>query len=132
MTMLYQAIARLLEARENCVKVGNDEWFAKHTSRLNELTHNYMPHGAGIDNGVTIDIAKSNSNKLVFHTSYHHMDDNGIYDGWTDHTITVTPSLANGIDVRISGSNRNDIKDYLYEVFYTVLRIEIKELQNVS
>ena len=44
------------------------------------------------------------------------MDDAGFYDGWTGHTITITPSFS-GINLRISGPNRNDIKDYLYETF---------------
>jgi hypothetical protein len=53
------------------------------------------------------------------------MDDVGYYDGWTEHTLTVRPSLAFGIDLKFSGRNRNQIKDYLHEVFHEALTHEI-------
>jgi hypothetical protein len=45
------------------------------------------------------------------------MDEHGFYDGWTDHRITIRPSLVNDFDVSVSGQNRNDIKYHLAEVF---------------
>ena len=49
------------------------------------------------------------------------MNENGFYDGWTDHTLTVRPSLVHGIELEISGRNRNDIKEYLHETFHSAL-----------
>jgi hypothetical protein len=49
------------------------------------------------------------------------MTEGGMYDGWTEHTVVVTPSLAFGINIRITGRNRNDIKDYLHDVFHEAL-----------
>ena len=72
------------------------------------------PSGSGIDSGTKLLI--SNRKKLVFQADYHHMNDGGYYDGWTEHKITVTPAFS-GFDLRISGRDRNQIKDYLYEVF---------------
>jgi hypothetical protein len=80
--------------------------------RLSEL----LPHGSGIDGENKVDLEKSHAEKLVIHTEYHHMKESGFYDGWTEHTVTVTPSFS-GINLRISGQNRNDIKDYLSETF---------------
>jgi hypothetical protein len=39
----------------------------------------------------------------------------------------VRPSLEYGIDIRITGRDRNDIKDYLGEVFELWLNEEIDE-----
>lgn len=49
------------------------------------------------------------------------MNDAGYYDGWTEHTITVTPAFIGGFELSISGRNRNDIKDYISEVFNQAL-----------
>lgn len=118
---LYALFASLLDARENCRKSGNNEWLDRHTDRLHELEKEYLPHGSGIDAQCFVDLAESRPNRLVIPFDFHHMDENGYYDGWTSHTAVVTPSLANQIDIRITGRDRNQIKDYLHEVFYNAL-----------
>jgi hypothetical protein len=114
---LYSVLASLVAARANCAKSGNAEWFAKHTSRAESIVNDFLPSGSGWDNGTTIDLERSTSNRLVFTGSYHHMDESGGYDGWTDHTVTVVPDLCSGFTLTISGRNRNDIKDYLADLF---------------
>jgi hypothetical protein len=109
---LYRVIAGLLLAIENCDRRGNAEWKNEHTERLRELVKEHMPSGSGFDSGVDIDFERSNSERLVFYTSFHHMVE-GYYDGWTDHTVTVKPSLFYGIDVKVGGRNRNDIKEHI-------------------
>jgi hypothetical protein len=52
------------------------------------------------------------------------MNDAGYYDGWTEHTVVVTPSF-NGLNLRISGSNRNQFKDYAYDCFDQALSQDI-------
>ena len=125
MIPVYEHIASLVEAIENCRKSGNHEWRARHELRLHCIVTNYMPSGSGIDNGTALDLSASTSEKLVFSTSYHHMNDGGCYDGWTEHTVTVRPSLAHGITVTIGGRNRNDIKDYLGEVYHEALTTRV-------
>ena len=66
----------------------------------------------------------STPDKLVFYTSFHHMNDNGFYDGWTEHTVTVRPSLQFGFNMKISGQNRNEIKYHLHDVFYTTSGVD--------
>lgn len=119
---IYQRIAGALVARQNCIKSHNLEWEAKHKDTAHQLAYDYMPSGSGIDHGTHLDLDKSTGEKLVFHTAFHHMDENGTYDGWTEHTITVKPSLTWDITIRISGRNRHDIKEYMREVFDTALR----------
>ena len=54
------------------------------------------------------------------------MNENGYYDGWTEHTVTVTPALSGEFHLRISGRNRNDIKDMIHESFDHLLRTDVR------
>lgn len=122
---LYQLLAQALVAHANCVKSNNGEWQDRWTDRIDQMER-MLPSGAGIDSGTTIDRDASSGEKLVLRTQYHHMNDGGYYDGWTDHTVTVRPSF-DGIDVSVSGRNRNDIKDYLHEVYSVALSAVVSE-----
>ena len=73
------------------------------------------PSGSGIDNGVQLLEDESHDNRLVFQCDFHHMDESGFYSGWTYHTAVVTPDLAFGYSLRITGRDRNQIKEYLGE-----------------
>tara|TARA_R110000868_G_scaffold96843_3_gene266311 strand:- start:2456 stop:2845 length:390 start_codon:yes stop_codon:yes gene_type:complete len=112
---IYQVIAGRTEAIKSCIKTGSKEWEDKHGEILDAIEKD-LPRGSGIDSGTTIDRELTTRSKIVLKTAYHHMDTNGYYDGWTEHTVIVTPSF-DGIDIRITGRNRNDIKDYLHEIF---------------
>jgi hypothetical protein len=138
---LYQKIAILFNAMQNCKKsiqiahdkndekerINFEEWFIKHQYRIEELTKNFMPSGSGIDNGTKFNFELSKPEKLFFNSSFHHMDEMGGYDGWTDHNIIVTPSLQFGIEIRITGRDKNMIKDYLYDIFYDALNTVIDD-----
>ena len=121
MKPLYQESASLVDARLRCIETGNNEWKVKHEERLIALCKEYMPSGSGIDCGTKIDLDASTPDKLVFYAPYHHMNDGGMYDGWTDHSFTVTPSLQFGYRLKIGGRDRNNIKEYLHDVFSTAL-----------
>ncbi len=120
---LYAVLASLVQARINCDNATprNAEWFGRHEDRIEELVKDYMPSGSGVDCGTKMDLDASTSDKLVFTTSYHHMNESGMYDGWTEHTVTVTPSLAFGFTLRIGGRDHNDIKEYLRDLFAEAL-----------
>lgn len=122
---LIQAIASKVAARENCLSSvpPNTEWYHRHTAAGDALAK-FLPSGSGFDSGTKIDWDKSRSERLVFTTSYHHMNENGMYDGWTDHTVIVSASLPFGIDIRVTGVNRNDIKEYIGETFQYALTRE--------
>lgn len=127
---LYRVIAGAIGAAKRCQTRAFDgdnpgvrhwtEVFESHESRLESIARELLPSGSGIDSGTAIDREKSTENRIVLGTSFHHMTD-GMYDGWTEHEIIVTPSLVNSIDVRVTGRNRNDIKDYLSDLFADVL-----------
>jgi hypothetical protein len=111
-------------AVDNCLKSNSQNWLDKHREAIKLLVGNYLPHGSGIDNGVHFIETESTETKLVFMLDYHHMNDNGMYDGWTNHIIRVYPTF-NGINMTISGRDRNQIKEYLHDVFYTALTTEL-------
>lgn len=114
---LYSELAALVGARLNCLRSGNTEWFNRHEERAEKLVHEHMPSGGGFYSGTKLDFDASHAEKLVFTTSFHHMHESGIYDGWTDHTVTIVPSFAHSLTMRVSGRDRNGIKEYIYEAF---------------
>lgn len=123
---LFRVLAQLLNARARCANDGDKtEWFQKHSERIEALVKKHFPSGAGFDNGTKINIDNSSDETLVFHTSFHHMDENGMYDGWTEHVVQVEPSLAFEFTLKISGKNKNDIKEYIHEVFHESLSTEV-------
>jgi len=88
---------------------------------LDQLVKNYLPSGSGIDSGCSIDLDKQKPGRIVIHCEFHHMDEGGYYDGWTQHSIIVTPCFGHWPDIRVTGRNRNDIKEYLGDLFYHFL-----------
>jgi len=82
-----------------------------------ETLEKELPNGSGIDSGCKIDIENSSSKKVVITFGWHHLNEDGYYDGWTQHKLIVKPHLSMGIDMNITGHDRNGIKEYLYELF---------------
>ena len=109
-------LATVLNAYQNCISRKNAEWEEKHRDRLSSILSN-LPSGSGLDNGVQFDFINSNSNRLRFGFGFHHMDENGSYDGWTEHDMVIKPSFMGGFDIKISGIDKNGIKEYLYDTF---------------
>jgi hypothetical protein len=124
---LYVALSRTILAYRNCFKRGNLDWERKHMDRVLALIKEHMPSGSGFDNGTSLDVDASTEEKLVFSTGYHHMNENGFYDGWTEHKVTVRASLAFGFRLTVSGRNRNDIKDYIGEAFHFALSTDVDD-----
>ncbi|MGL5923763.1 hypothetical protein [Chroococcidiopsis sp.] len=102
---------------------------------LSQLADRHLPQGSGFDNGTKIDIDRSISadqvdgrkyrkERLVFTTSFHHMNEWGEYDGWTDHDVFIHPSFK-GFEVSVRGRNRNDIKTYVAEDFDRCLSVVV-------
>lgn len=120
---LYSELASTLDALKRCRETPDNPWIDKHGDYLDALV-NLLPSGSGIDNGTRLDNEASHAEKLVFTFGFHHMNDGGYYDGWSDHVLTVTPSFC-GINLRISGRNRDEIKDYLHDTYYQALTRDV-------
>ena len=125
---LYSELSTLIDARKRCLADSispantperSAHWCDmadEHETKIEKLVRDLMPSGSGFDSGTKLDIDASHAEKLVFTTSYHHMNDGGYYSGWTEHVVTVTPGFA-GLHIRVSGRDRADIKEYICEVF---------------
>lgn len=122
---LYQEIATLLTAIENCKALKNTEWERRHEERLEWLVREHLPRGGGFDAGTKL-TPGSKPDRLAFVTSFHHMNEHGYYTRWSTHDVIVTPSLAHRFNLRITGPDHRDIKDYIGEVFDSALRTEIE------
>ena len=122
---LYMLLARDLELI--AINNGNKAAFMlpERQKHLRKLVKEHMPSGSGIDNGTVLNEEYSGASKIQFDVGFHHMDDNGSYNGWTQHKVTVTPSLAWGFKLSISGPDRNQIKDYLHEAYDHALKMEV-------
>lgn len=128
---LYRELASIFQAYLNCAdRPSTDEWRNNHKETIEALVENFLPSGSGIDCGTTFDFDASKPDKLVLTFSYHHMNEGGYYDGWTEHSLVVRPSLAHGIDLRITGRDRNQVKDYLYEVYDCALRQKVWQAES--
>ena len=110
-----QTINCIIVAYNNCLKC-NLEWAAKHLETLKWIEKQFLPHGSGFDSGTKIIIDDCDENEIVLDTNYHHMNDNGMYDGWTEHKVVIKPDWR-GVSIKITGKDKNGIKEYMYEVF---------------
>lgn len=129
MTKVYKALALAMQARLNCKRLHDTAgWMHKHTATILKIINDTAPSGSGIDQGTKINFDKSTGEILIFDVAYHHMNDGGMYDGWTQHDIKVTGSMQFDFLLKISGPSQNQIKDYLADVYSAWLNEEIKEV----
>ena len=124
-TTIIKKIASSFQAMLNCEESCNVEWYEKHRDKIELLCKNYLPHGSGFDCGTRFDFDASNPNKLVFVTDFHHMDENGYYDGWSYACkIVVVADFSDiGFNIKITGIRRKNriYLDYWYNTFYSEL-----------
>jgi len=113
-------LASLVVAIGNCERTGNEEWAHRHAEAIGAID---LPSGSGFDAGTSFDVDANvalGGKRLRFDVSFHHMNEDGFYDGWTDHTVTVYPEF-DGVRVVVGGRDRNDIKGYIGEVFHEAM-----------
>jgi hypothetical protein len=115
MKTVAQEISARLSQIQNLLEAGNTSMMSHCGDKLRLLVKELMPSGWGFDMGTTLHV-RSTPNKLVFVTEFHHMNDDGFYDGWTGHIVTVVPTF-NGMKIHVSGRNRDSIKDVIAETF---------------
>lgn len=100
---------------------GND-YSEKACDDVEDFLKNHGPSGSGIDCGTKICWMKTDftkKEKIVLIVDYHHMDEYGGYCGWTEHNVVITPTMIGSpFQVKITGKNKNQIKDYLADTFY--------------
>jgi hypothetical protein len=119
-------LAKTILARKHCLETGNREWLGNWDNCIQDIMET-APSGSGFDSGTELAIDESGRDRLTFYTAFHHMDEYGGYDGWTDHRVVVKADLVSDCAVRVSGRDRNEIKDYIAETFHYWLSEDIDE-----
>lgn len=114
-TKVYIRLAELIDWKARCDRTNNQHWAPKVQDFIDEVMGT-APSGSGIDCGTELLEDECSPTKLVFNMSFHHMNEPGYYDGWSEHQVIIKPTFG-GFDMRITGRDRNDIKDYLGEVY---------------
>lgn len=118
-------IAQHFDGWYRAVKESNNQRMDTNSVFIDRICDLVMPHGSGIDgNHAKLDFDRSKPNRLVFAPfDFHHMNDGGYYDGWSEHELIVSASLAHGYELKITGRDRNDVKEYLYQTIdYAITR----------
>ena len=117
--MLASRVRTIAWHLKNDLAVGSDP-YTRNVDEIERLCKAFMPSGSGFDSGTTLVIDDSKPARLVFQTSFHHMNDAGMYDGWTEHRVYYIAE-HDGADLVIGGRDRNGIKDYIAECFNQAL-----------
>lgn len=118
---LFRFIAQNLSRVEYLRGQHRDEEARAVCDQITQFVKDNLPSGSGFDTGTHLDWDLSKPEKLVFNTEFHHMNDAGYYDGWTSHSVIVTPSLITDFKLRVTGVNRRDIKDYIGDTFHHIM-----------
>lgn len=121
MNNIVSLISSSLSAMDYSKRNGMADTVEMHRERIVEIVSEHLPSGSGFDSGTEILFDESTADKITFQTAFHHMDEMGGYDGWTHHRVIVTPSFITGANIRVTGRDRNGIKEYIGEAFYSAL-----------
>jgi hypothetical protein len=130
----YEKLASTLDAMRNCKKNNNQEWYEKHKATAEELVKQ-LPHGSGIDGKTIIDPDRCRKDLIIIESSYHCMNDVGMYDDWIDFELWIRPNFS-GIDIDVKGrfSDRHGkyatTKDYLSDTFSVALQEDVDQQPN--
>lgn len=91
---------------------------------IDALNKEFLPSGPEF-RFCRLDTARSTPDSLVFHVWCNHnvlaAEEVGTNIGWTGHRVIVTPSLAYGVNVDVTGRNIDCINSVLLEIFYDTM-----------
>ena len=104
---VYQQLARLVDRNPT------GEYLDSKNEQMEDLVKNYLPSGSGFDGDISID-EKSTDKKIILHVEYHHMNDNGFYDGWSTFKVIITASMAYNYSMQVKGESV--VRKYFYHV----------------
>lgn len=124
--MLYERLAQLVQARLNTDHVAGQREYHSHTDKIGELVKEFMPSGNGFDAGTQFVFSDSTGERLIFNTAFLHKNEQGGNNGWTEHTVTVLPSLLHGFTLTVGGKDREGIKAHIGQAFYNALKSAVE------
>jgi len=117
MATVAQIIAREIERLERVMKDPAHPNYQKNRddarATIEHAEREHLPSGSGFDSGCEVDREKSGPEKLVIRVPFHHMDENGGYDGWEHYVVIATPSFhGDGLTIVVKGG-RKDHREYV-------------------
>lgn len=133
---VYQKLATTFMAYRNCLEAmgpqtsHNHKHYAtladRHWETIKGIVKDSLPHGSGIDTDLQFDFSKSGFDRLLIHGEYHNMDDCGNYDGWTQFTVAVIPSLSFDfqVEVEVSDYDLIRVKDRTHAELCWLLKLD--------
>ena len=89
----------MIDAYKRCIVSKSDQygdWADKHQQSIDELMK-LLPHGSGIDGDTTLEIDQCSPKQIVLASSFHVMDDNGMY--------SIRRVLLDGFDINHSNAH---------------------------
>lgn len=89
-----------------------------------------LPGGSGFDLGTTIE--RVTDQNIVFWTAVHRMEPKGVYDGWTEHRVVVSPATGLVIHIDMSIANLNHVRDRIEKVFNEAMAQEFEWVKEES
>jgi len=116
---VYKKIAQELRVIEN--PNASELWRKRAFANLEYIGKELLPSGSGFDSGCEIILDKSTPNKIFIRCDFHHMNNDGYYDGWSYHTCIITPDLAYDHDMKVTGRDKRDIKSYILDTIYSAI-----------
>lgn len=143
MMTLACRIAYIAEALDIAERNRNHPWIEKWEAELEQL-ENMLPHGSGLDGVVEIDRSATSSDKITIVFDYHHMDEFGGYQGWSEWRLVVSADLlgltydlecVEDCEYRTSdgdeewtytASEDDSLMDYFVETFDIALQREVE------
>ncbi|MFY7937382.1 MAG: hypothetical protein ACOVOQ_08395 [Flavobacterium sp.] len=120
---LYKEIARVLGQKNKSLNVIEKEltlFKEVLPIRLNPV----IKDGNRIEAGCVISL-KSTKKRIVIDTLYWHTNDSDETSRCTAHQVVITPSFEDEINIRITGKNEDNVKEYLHNIFRESLMSEI-------
>lgn len=129
MQPLYRTLHSATVALQNCAERGMHAMHAAWSDAIAQVERDLLPNNNGFDTKSSVDLDGTRDDRLVLCTAFHHMDDAGCYAGWTEHDIIVRPHLSHGFTLRVTGRDRNGIKDYIGDTFHAALSAEVPALR---
>jgi hypothetical protein len=122
---VYAHIANLFHSATTAT---NPYWAKAWKHILIEVIQEHLPSGSGFDNGCSLNFEESKTNKLVINCDYHHMDENGYYDGWSYNKIVITPDLRWEFNMKlVNMKGGKKLKDYDREYFIDTLNHHLNQ-----
>ena len=132
-TPLYRVLAVHVKTRLKSLRdfqsTGRDDGeFNRHSNAIDKIINSSPCVSAEFAIDIRYDL--SHADKIVFEVAYNHADPNSDppeSPDWTEHIVTVRPSLIDGFNLRVAGFNRNGVRQTIERCFDRWMRQEVSE-----